>query len=312
MPPEILPHDPLVRHHAWSDDPARDRAVRLAEDGVERRPTLEEAIAGVFENKGESMSGIFHIDTEVTMKDEKHPEGMNTERCKLTAERDAAIRERESLQEQLESVACRAATAENRVAELEAEKADRLRLDTSTKTTFTMYQEDSAVRAAAEGMDVGTLLRPKPQPAPAAEPVANSSADPNGSAEPVAWGVEIKGHTRACYFTKYWADRLAEEEKGTVVPLFAASPQPRGWLTEKERRVLSETADVLDDRKANAHARVLRALLARNSPPVVKLPEPTERRSIPVFFGFASWEAGARNERRKILAALADAGVEVK
>jgi hypothetical protein len=70
MPIEILPHDPLVRHHAWSRDPARDRAVRLAEDGVTERPTLEECIAGVFlipkldsvsnaakhENKGESMS----------------------------------------------------------------------------------------------------------------------------------------------------------------------------------------------------------------------------------------------------------------
>jgi hypothetical protein len=53
-----LPHSETVRHHAWSDDPARDRAVRLAEDGVERRPTLEECIAGVFNNKGESMSGL--------------------------------------------------------------------------------------------------------------------------------------------------------------------------------------------------------------------------------------------------------------
>lgn len=54
-----LPHNPEQRHHAWSDDPARDRAVRLAEDGVTERPTLEEASA-----------------------------------C-LTAERDAAIRERD-------------------------------------------------------------------------------------------------------------------------------------------------------------------------------------------------------------------------
>ena len=46
-----LPHSDTERHHAWSDDPARDRAVRLAEDGVDRRATLEECIAGVFTAK---------------------------------------------------------------------------------------------------------------------------------------------------------------------------------------------------------------------------------------------------------------------
>ena len=41
--------------------------------------------------------------------------------AQVAMQRDAALRERESLREQLESVACRAATAENRVAELESE-----------------------------------------------------------------------------------------------------------------------------------------------------------------------------------------------
>jgi hypothetical protein len=46
-----LPFSPIEKHHAWSDDPARDRAVRLAEDGVTRRATLEECIAGGFRGR---------------------------------------------------------------------------------------------------------------------------------------------------------------------------------------------------------------------------------------------------------------------
>ena len=43
--------------------------------------------------------------------------------------------------------------------------------------------------------------------------------------------------------------------------------QPRGGLTGEERRVLSEAADVLDDRNSHAYGRFVRDLLARSLPP---------------------------------------------
>jgi len=48
MHTDIIPHDPLVRHHAWCHDVARDAAVRAAEDSRDRPlPTLGECIAKV-------------------------------------------------------------------------------------------------------------------------------------------------------------------------------------------------------------------------------------------------------------------------
>jgi hypothetical protein len=117
------------------------------------------------------------------------------------------------------------------------------------------------------------------------------------AAEPVAWGVEINGHTQACYFTKYWADRLAEEENGTVVPICFSPPQPRGWLTGEEVWALRVAADNIpgmedaDGEPLDELEIVFRKLLARNSPPEVVLPA---------------------SVHKDILAALAAAGVKVK
>ena len=99
-----LPFNPTVRHHAYSTDPGRDRAVRLAEDGVTRRKTLEECIAVVWmipktgsassapeqENKVESMSGIFHVDFDNTITDEEHVDGTRTERVVVEIQHSGA------------------------------------------------------------------------------------------------------------------------------------------------------------------------------------------------------------------------------
>ena len=335
-----LPHDPLVRHHAWSDDPARDRRVRLAEDGVDRRKTLEEAIAGVFENKGESMDGIFHIDTEDTMRDEEHGEGMRTERvtleivhdandsaaewpwgliisgedrwgffpdkgesvrvvpyaeiqpmkvmnvgeqwaewCKLTAERDtlaarvaAADKEREEMRESAlahHNIAKAALDekdkAEARVAELENENGN---LGMAAEINCEEWEKAQTRVAELEA----TVKESLSVAAPAAEPVANSSAEPNGSAE------------------------------------------PRGWLTPDEIAVCVGLRDQWEgifkasgqsDQLAKGRFDTLSALLARNSPPEVVLPE--------IIKTHDAFRTMAQKDRdRQWIAALAAAGVEVE
>jgi hypothetical protein len=95
--------------HAWCHDIARDAAVRAAEDGrTEPLPTLGECIDGMFpksvsassaqeqENKGDGMA----------------TDGLRTERVSLSlkrmgeliSERDAAIRERQKLEDRLSRV----------------------------------------------------------------------------------------------------------------------------------------------------------------------------------------------------------------
>ena len=142
-----------VTIHPWCLDPSRDEAVRAAEDGrTGPLPTLEAVIAQPFASQAkcspslsessETQSGLRteRVTLEITHSVpvglwdwtnilETYRPGESVRVVKeahfddlanMSLERDAAIRERESLREQLESVACRAATAENRVVELEA------------------------------------------------------------------------------------------------------------------------------------------------------------------------------------------------
>ena len=129
----------------WCRDLHRDEAVRASEDNRPGPlPTLEEAIAGVTQRRpvdaggGGNVTGGLRTERVVLslarmgeLIEERDAAIRERDRIRENAkaehniakaaldERDAAIRERESLREQLESVACRAATAENRVAELE-------------------------------------------------------------------------------------------------------------------------------------------------------------------------------------------------
>jgi hypothetical protein len=97
--------------------------------------------------------------------------------------------------------------------------------------------------------------------------------------------------------TRQHAYRLAEEEKGTVVPLYRQPPQPRGWLTPKDREWLTFIYEnVCISHEADEW---IKSFLARSTPPEVVLPD--------VLFRKLSVE-----ERAEVVAAFAAAGVAVK
>jgi len=80
--------------HTWCSDPARDAAVRAAEDGrTGPLPTLKEAIAGVTETMSENVIGedLEHGMRQMLISSENR-------RVNAAAERNAAIRERDALQ----------------------------------------------------------------------------------------------------------------------------------------------------------------------------------------------------------------------
>ena len=156
---------------------------------------------------------------------------------RLTRERDAAIRERESLREQLESVACRAATAETALAEIKS-------LDYT--------------RAAVNG----------------AAWQANKFA---AKALEAASGGKGHTVTEGDYLSTVRDDGGRAMPKGPAPGLVAkraasgGGEQPRGWLTEDEREIIAGIAD--DDEYTEEGQNIAKGLLARSSPPEVVLPK---------------------------------------
>ena len=137
-------------------------------------------------------------------------------------------------------------------------------------------------------------------------------------AEPVAdlWGVQYVHRDTISDLsvreTKAEAIRLLENSGGigTVVPLYRAPPPPRGWLTAEEREAVETARDYFDDDDHGDSecvfiARVLKQLLARNSPPKVRLPADPECSTV------ADYGRAWRECVDAVRAALKEAGVEV-
>jgi len=200
----------------------------------------------------------------------------------LTAreERDTAIREREELREQLESVACRAATAETALGEIKS-----------------LHYTRAAVNGAAWK----------------AHSIASKAleAASGGEGEPVAW---------MCEWTDYgslhrFKSDAEDAANGTVVPqpLYRAPPQPRGWLTEEERDLIAGITD--DDEFTEEGQNIAKGLLARSTPPEVVKPGPWK--IAPEFLALGlKWRQfiDDYNQQRdsEWIAAIAVAGVAVK
>ena len=261
--------------------------------------------------------------------------------AQVAMQRDSAIRERESLREQLESVACRAATAENRVAELERlsrqraattlarvdELEHRGRESYSRGWNAAITREREAENASKQQQAAAeTALEAAPATSGNSSEILTSSPAASGAAgtEPDAWGVRRKGGVDAVVHRLFRssAEQSAKQFGGTVVALYAApvaesatTPQtPRGWLTAEERAAMTLAAqqapesDFVTTVEGKWINKTLTALLARDTPPEVVRPEFVETRDCHDGMN------GARIRDRDSLwlAALAAAGVTVK
>jgi hypothetical protein len=316
MPPEIIPHDPLVRHHAWSTDPARDAAVRAAEDNrTGPLPTLKEAIAAVTETMSENGIGD---ETEQGMRQMLILS--ENRRVNAGAERDAAIRERD--------------TALARVAELEAEQnaVAFVRL----QTQFDAEWNDAT---ASNADNLPETPDGSPQAAsgggePTNQPPADGGRPPGGPSESAA--DDVRSRSASCadesaggvaptasgggegepdyYVYKNEVGMIVSTSKKfedgwagcTIEPVYKAPPQPRGWLTEEEREAVQWAADTAYDKQHPAED-TLRSVLARSSPPEVVLPHDMGRHCGSEQYCLG-WEAGLQDARLSIAAA----GVAVK
>jgi hypothetical protein len=222
----------------------------------------------------------------------------------LTAERDAAIREREELQDKLNHCpecngeghhdsGCMDASGEwinlpcegcgstgtmdgyieatdklqARVAELEAARITQSL--TADRFASAVAEADSLRARVAE-------LEAKLAPRANDDGVSNHAAQAasgGGEQEPVAWGVVQSGSVVTARLNEREAKKASEVWlSSTVVPLYRQPPQLCGWLTDEELEAVNAARDYFDDDDHGDSecvfiARVLKQLLARSLPP---------------------------------------------
>jgi hypothetical protein len=151
-------------------------------------------------------------------------------------------------------------------------------------------ERDEAVEKAASGNSQASLDGSK-------------AASGGGEGDPVAWGVVVHRETAVfcCPFAvKQAADHFVAlnsvNETMSVVPLYRAPPQPRGWLSGDERLALDAARTIIDGSGRTNIGATIDAILARSSPPEVVLPLA---------------DLGDRLLRDGVIDALAAAGVAV-
>ena len=320
--------------HAWCHDIARDAAVRAAEDGrTGPLPTLEEAIARAgqfmpqeaqqgqkcteresgmrtervtleitqFKNSGYKSPS--ELDWEFFLRGEALTDGESVrvveeahfdDLAQVAMERDAAIREREKLRGEIASV--RNCWDVSRAAN-DVLKARVAELEQSIKFCSGSCGFSASEQQAASGNSSAILT-------------SSQAASGGGEQEPVAWMCEWTDHAEL-YGSRTQAERAAA---GDVVPqpLYRCPPQPRGWLTDEERKAVELAAYQAPESYYVTTAegkwitQTLTALLARSSPPEVALP--AEPDCSPIADYGRAW----RDCLDAVRSALASAGVAVK
>ena len=293
--------------HPWSRDPVAQSAVRAAEDAAAvpaiQHRDLPEQVALLWASVGDLIGRVVRLEGEMDagQDEEAAPavcdsvppaNGLRTERVtppwqrakwdealaiicdggdwgrgnnfdhgvlgalviwadkemdRLTAERDAALRERDAAKEECER-------------------------------RLTMCESMKRERDAAQ-FNVSCLTARVAELEGAAKLAPDRNAG-GGSNHPVAWLHEELG---SCFL--YPNDEL----KSKCVPLYASPQPPRGWLTEEERAWLENEASRISNHLGEVAAMhtvgstirpqqmrkdvaLLRALLARETPPRVKVP----------------------------------------
>ena len=199
------------------------------------------------------------------------------------------------LESQLESVACRAATAETALESAPAASVVPSVVSEMTDIIRSNATEDAkhaALATLVEAVCPGWRLAPAASGA-AVDPVLREArlrdesrtkayvaslddASDAAGTEPDAWGVRRNGLVDAVAYRSFRssAERSAEQWGGTVVPLYAAPQAAKGWLTAEEREVIKRVNEHLFETSQLEFTDIvtLDALLARSSPPEVVLP----------------------------------------
>jgi len=297
-----------VTIHPWCHDPARDEAVRAAEDNrTGPLPTLEECIDNIA-SKGDDMA----------------TNGMRTERITLEVTHDLDARlsdwivevidESLGLMESVRVVdeptgsvddrayADRMGCDEERdfanrilderdaaIRERDALRASAITQSLTADRFASAVKEADTLRARVAELEARTSTSGEvSRAAPAAKGGGESQCVSSGYSgsqtgdsgqdwhlassgrEPVAWMCEWTDHT-SIYQSRIYAERAAA---GDVVPqpLYREPPQPRGWLTEEERLALSAAITIMDGGGRTNIGVAINALLARSSPPEVVKP----------------------------------------
>jgi hypothetical protein len=293
--------------HAWCHDVARDEAVRAAEDGrTGPLPTLDEAIAMIPksgsstsapepENKGVHMtkSDRQAADYRAEASEREAPLTATTERVTL----EITYKPRHWYQpKDWHWLALLKARCES-VRVVEETHFDDLAQAAMERDAAIRERDELKARVAeleARTSTAGECLR------------AAQAASGGGEPEPVAWMCEWTDHT-SLYQSRIYAERAAN---GDIVPqpLYRSPPQPRGWLTEEERKAVDLAAyqapesDFVTTDEGKWINQTLTAILARLSPPEVVLPM------------VATWgmDGHAMLRRAEVQSAIAAAGVAVK
>jgi hypothetical protein len=320
--------------HSWCSELSRDAAVRAAEDNrTGPLPTLAEAISRPFAETAERSVPV--------SKTGEGQRGMRTERVTLEVTHDGKHGPVSTWPFECGShgkgvrvveEACPDAWAQT-FARLEAERhaairelsAEKMWRDNLAMQRNEIRDERDALRArvaeleAASGGGADPVLREARlrDESRTAEYLASlDEASGGGEGEPVAyfvkwnekdWGVQDQTFRTLQRAQDYIKDEKSEDENPQIVPLYDAPPQPRGWLSEEERKAIerarreAECDAGLCSKAENAaigarDATVLAALLARSSPPEVVLPLA---------------DLGDRLLRDGVIDALAAAGVTV-
>jgi hypothetical protein len=329
-----------MANHAWCHDIARDEQVRAAEDGrTARLPTLEECIETAFsagvrdsfrkveeawamipksvsasspvdqENKGDGMSGstrfpaseqpapaAFADAAERSVPVSKTGDGqsgLRTERVTLEVTHNAALSAREWHMWRT--------IFDPRYGE-SVRVVEEPHFDDLAQVAM---QRDAAIREREKAVAFwqGELrARTAERDAARARVAELQAASGGGEGEVDAWGIVRDGNVESVTHRRFRgeAECCAARLVGTVVPLYRAPPQPRGWLTGEEREAVQWAADAAYDKQHPAED-TLRNLLARSTPPEVVLPNVYDHIGLrPVYL------------RADVIEALAAAGVEVK
>ena len=301
--------------HPWCSDPARDEAVRMAEDGRQGAlPTLEEAIAAITQ-KGNDMATKAEIQaadyraeatserTEgVTERRPPDPRG----RGNVTGHADTGANtgdrgwHRKQWDDAVGIICDGGSWGRGNSFDVAKIGALMIWADKEMRQTVGLR---SMLAAATRELDALKDIIIASEAAPDASDAART--------KPVAWAILRGGHFIAATVNKIAANESCKDNGGTVVPLYAA-PQPApGWLTAEERGLIEGMMESASAFPQTMHWHsglsvretllVMESLLARSSPPEVVIPFVDPALARIVYGRDSEW-----------LAALAAAGVTVK